>query len=193
MRKLPIGVETDYEFDSYQWVLKTLKLFSNIFGNNLFYQPRYEYVRGEKLIIKLVDLLNENRVIYSQIFFPLQFDFIDDPKILEEELEMFAKSWRKDILYSPKLNQLKTIKLTIPVNYKLLSISKFLFSPKNQKEVFELIIADWNDEIYEVLEKNKDASLFIINARYTYAFIVAMWMKSPIGSLIELVIKIAKP
>ena len=52
-------------------------------------------------------------------------------------------------------------------------------------------MADWDEEIYEALNINKDASLFMINARNTYAFILAMWQKSPIGDLIEYVRKFA--
>jgi hypothetical protein len=78
------------------------------------------------------------------------------------------------------------------VNYRLLELTAFLYSTKTQKEVFEPCVADWNEEIYESLKKNKDASLFMINVRNTYAFLTAMWQKSPIGDLIEFVVKIAK-
>ncbi len=78
------------------------------------------------------------------------------------------------------------------VNYRLLGLTAFLYSTKTQKEVFELCVADWNEEIYEALKKNKDASLFMINVRNTYAFLMAMWQKSPVGDLIEFVVKIAK-
>ena len=53
-------------------------------------------------------------------------------------------------------------------------------------------MADWDFEIYENLEKDKDANLFMINVRNTYRFFLAMWQKSPIGDLIEFVVKIAK-
>lgn len=75
---------------------------------------------------------------------------------------------------------------------KFLKISGRLYSEKTQKEVFEQIAGEWNDEVYKVLEKNKDASLFMTNARNTYFFLKAMWQKSPIGDLIEFISKIAK-
>ncbi len=43
----------------------------------------------------------------------------------------------------------------------------------------------------QALEENKDARLRMINVRYTYAFIIAIWQKSPLGDLIEYVRKIA--
>lgn len=89
-------------------------------------------------------------------------------------------------------HKMKVAKVTIPKRYKLLSISGFLFSSKTQKEVFEVIMADWDDETYTALEKNKDSSLFMINSRNTYAFLAAIWMKSPIGHLIEFIQKFAK-
>jgi hypothetical protein len=52
-------------------------------------------------------------------------------------------------------------------------------------------MAEWDEEIFEALNKNKDANLFIINVRNTYGFIVAMCQKSPLGDLIEFVRKIA--
>ena len=73
-----------------------------------------------------------------------------------------------------------------------LKISKFLYSPKTQKEVFELIVADWHEEYFEALNKKENWKARWINVRYTYAFLVAMWQKSPIGDLIEFVTKIAK-
>ncbi len=78
-----------------------------------------------------------------------------------------------------------------PFRYKLLKITKFLFSAKTQKNVFEPTAADWDEEIYEALKENKDANLFMINVRNTYAFVVSMWQKSPLGDLLEYVRKIA--
>ena len=40
---------------------------------------------------------------------------------------------------------------------------------------------------------NKNIQLLMINLRNTYGFIIAIWQKSPIGDLIEFVVKIAKP
>ncbi|HEY0461542.1 MAG TPA: hypothetical protein VGC97_20565 [Pyrinomonadaceae bacterium] len=91
------------------------------------------------------------------------------------------------------VNSSKTIfQDSIPLGYKFLKITAFLYSTKTQKEVFESIACDWNEEIFNALKKNKDANLFMINARNTYAFLAAMWQKSPIGDLIEFVVKIAK-
>lgn len=86
----------------------------------------------------------------------------------------------------------KKLKLSQPLRYKLLKLSELLYSPLTQKEIFLPAMADWDKEIYDALVKNRDAELFIVNARNTYGFILAMWRKSPIGDLIEFIIKIAK-
>lgn len=86
----------------------------------------------------------------------------------------------------------KKLKISQPFRYKLLKLSELLFSTSTQKEIFLPAMADWDQEIYDALVKDRDAELFIINARNIYGFILAMWRKSPIGDLIEFVVKIAK-
>ncbi len=76
--------------------------------------------------------------------------------------------------------------------YNLSQIIDFLFSKKNQEEVFYQIIADWQEEYFEALFKKEIWKARWINVRYTYAFIGVMRQKSPIGDLIEFVIKVAK-
>jgi hypothetical protein len=78
------------------------------------------------------------------------------------------------------------------LSLKFLRISNFLFSNKNQKEIFEPIIVDWQEEYFQALFKKEIWKARWINVRYTYAFLAATWQKSPIGDLIEFVIKIAK-
>jgi hypothetical protein len=73
-----------------------------------------------------------------------------------------------------------------------LSISYFLFSAKTQKEIFEPIASDWQEEYFEALFKKEIWKERWINVRYTYAFLAAMWQKSPIGDLIEFISKLAK-
>lgn len=78
------------------------------------------------------------------------------------------------------------------LRYKLLKITNFLFSQKTNNEIFIPINSDWNEEYFEALFKKEDWKARWINVRYTYAFLTAMWMKSPIGDLIEFVRKFAK-
>jgi hypothetical protein len=73
-----------------------------------------------------------------------------------------------------------------------LSLAKFLYSPQNYENVFKPIVADWREESLEALNKMEVRRIHVIRVRYTYAFLVAMWQKSPIGDLIEFVVKIAK-
>lgn len=80
----------------------------------------------------------------------------------------------------------------MPFSSKTLRTTNFLYSPKIQKEVFEPINADWQAEYFEALFKKEIWKARWINVRYTYAFLIAMWQKSPIGDLIEFISKIAK-
>ncbi|MCU0240655.1 MAG: hypothetical protein MUC29_14535 [Pyrinomonadaceae bacterium] len=104
---------------------------------------------------------------------------------LQKEIEAYSKE-----TFLEKLD--KDVKLLLPNRYKCLKLTKILFSPKTQKDTFEPIMADWDEEIYEALKENKDASLFMINVRNTYGFIMAMILKSPIGELFEFVQKLRK-
>jgi hypothetical protein len=76
--------------------------------------------------------------------------------------------------------------------YKYLNITSFFYSPRTQKEIFEPIIADWQEEYFEALSKKETWKSRWINVRYTYAFLGAMWQKSPLGNLIEFISKLAK-
>jgi hypothetical protein len=82
--------------------------------------------------------------------------------------------------------------IQIPTSVKLLVICRFIYSSKTQKEIFEPIASDWQEEYFEALNKKVIWKARWINLRYTYAFLGAMWQKSPIGDLIELISKIAK-
>ncbi len=75
---------------------------------------------------------------------------------------------------------------------KFLSLINFLYSTKTKKEVFEPIVADWQEEYFEALFKKEIWKARWINVRYTYAFLITMLQKSPIGDLIEFISKIAK-
>lgn len=74
-----------------------------------------------------------------------------------------------------------------------LKVSGFLFSSKNQSEIFAQIAADWREEYFDALYAKEIWRSRGINVRYTYQYLKAMWVKSPISDLIEFVIKIAKP
>ncbi len=75
---------------------------------------------------------------------------------------------------------------------KLLCITDFLYSKKTCENVFLRIVSDWQEECFEALFKKEIWKARWINVRYTYAFLAAMWQKSPIGDLIEFVSKLAK-
>ena len=58
--------------------------------------------------------------------------------------------------------------------------------------VFEPLKLDWQNELLEAKLRNQTWKAMQINIRYSYAFLAAMWQKSPIGDLIEFVSKFAK-
>ena len=82
--------------------------------------------------------------------------------------------------------------LSIPHRYKLLRMTKILFSTETQKHTFEQAMADWDFEIFDALEKKENDRLLAINLRNSFGFFLAIVQKSPMGDLIEFVIKIAK-
>ena len=77
-------------------------------------------------------------------------------------------------------------------SFSLGQIVCFFYSNKIQKEIFEPIATDWQKEYFEALSKKEIWKSRWINVRYTYAFLSAMWQKSPIDDLIEFVRKLAK-
>jgi len=82
--------------------------------------------------------------------------------------------------------------ISLPLSQKLLKLTALFYSLKTQKEVFEPIVADWQEEYFESLFKKEIWKARWVNVRYTYAFLGAMWQKSPLGDLIEIISKIAK-
>ncbi|MBA3694039.1 MAG: hypothetical protein H0W77_11490 [Acidobacteria bacterium] len=71
-------------------------------------------------------------------------------------------------------------------------IPNLCYSPKTKEIVFNPIKSDWQNELLEAKLKNQSWNALRINVYYTYAFLAAMWQKSPIGDLIEFISKIAK-
>ena len=68
---------------------------------------------------------------------------------------------------------------------------EFLFSLKLAKKFFTQLLR-LAEEYFEALTKKEIWKARWINVRYTYAFLAAMWMKSPIGDLIEFFNKFSK-
>ncbi len=94
-----------------------------------------------------------------------------------------------ELIYKILINKSK---IYSPPSSSLLKITAFLYSQQTQKQVFEITFADWQEEYFEALSKKEIWKARWINVRYTYAFLAAMWMKSPIGDLIEFIQKFAK-
>ena len=74
----------------------------------------------------------------------------------------------------------------------LWEIPNMFYSPKTKQMVFEPLKADWQDELLDAKLRNQTWKAMQINVRYSFAFLAAMWQKSPIGDLIEFVSKFAK-
>jgi len=111
-------------------------------------------------------------------------------KIGEDFVSYFVDFIIRVVIFisSVKVKESKLFKL---YRYKLLNLSEILFSPKTQENVFKTLVADWDEEYYLALSKKQIYKARWINVRYTYAFLAAMWMKSPLGDLIEFIQKIA--
>jgi hypothetical protein len=148
----------------------------SVYGESVYSEGVISELGEEKFnSLEEVDILIfEDDLIHSGdwIDWHKERKIIDNRKLLDEEEE-------------------RKVEIVTPKHYKFLRLSETLFSMMTQKEVFEQLIADWDFEIYEVLQKDKDANLFMINVRNTYGFIMAMWQKSPLGDLLEYVRKIA--
>lgn len=187
--------EITIEFDSNKVVLKILKIISLIIGRKFFWRANYKYSKENGLEMKLVDLLENNKIIViSSINNPSVKKIIDvsTPNELDDYMERIVNHWREGFLqgYTESHKTPKIINFNI-VNLSL-RITHFLYCSKIQKEIFEPIIADWQEEYFEALFKKEIWKARWINVRYTYAFLAAMWMKSPLGDLIEFIMKFAK-
>lgn len=145
------------------------------------------------------------KLIFLVSLLSLNFAFIDstmgEPQVIPEwsteyvNWIMFVVSTALcvyETIHLVKNRKTSNFLLSKPHRYNLLKITGFLFSIKTQKEIFEQTMTDWNFELYKALEKKEIWKAHWINVRYTYAFLAAMWQKSPLGDLIEFVIKLAK-
>ena len=190
---LPLEIETNFDFDSYTWILECLKLLPKFISRRRFHQVIYKYKREQMVELCIINLL-DLKIVYVRQFPSNQFDLIKNSDNLKKSLEGFAENWLDQTL--PIINSLykekEKKKIYSSPSNKLLIISSFFYSPKNQKEVFEPIVTDLQEEYFEAVFKKEIWKARWINVRYTYAFLAAMWMKSPIGDLIEFVTKIAK-
>jgi hypothetical protein len=79
-----------------------------------------------------------------------------------------------------------------PYCYDFIKITKFFYSTKSHKEIFEPMGAEWEYEYFEALKENNIKKARWLNLRWGCSFILAMWQKSPIGDLIEFIMKVAK-
>ena len=142
------------------------------------------YLKENKKINNEV-LTKQDRIVLSKVLFlltPLLFIF--SPEIVSG---IIRNNFRSIIL---KLFPYRII--TMPYSSFWLMITSFIFPPKTQKDTFEPIVGDWQEEYFEALFKKEVWKARWINVRYSYEFIMAMWQKSPIGDLIEFVSKLAK-
>jgi hypothetical protein len=146
------------------------------------------------------------KLVFASLFLILPILSVDTttqtfaivPKSLENYVNfafilfMFVVFIRDEINFR-KNDENQVTKIDKLFKSKIIEIAEFLYSAKTQKEVFEPIVADWQQELdFERLFNKGIWKARWINVRYTYAFLAAMWQKSPIGDLIEFVVKIAK-
>ncbi len=190
---LPLEIETNFDFDSYTWILECLKLIPKCISRRRFHEVVYKYKREEMVELCIINLLDLKTVYVGQ-FSSKQFDLIENSNNLEKSLESFAENWRDQTLsiINSLYKEKEKKKIFLSPSNKLLTISSFFYSPKTQKEVFEPIVAEWQYEYFEDLRNKRFGRAKCTNLRWTYHFIAAMLQKSPIGDLIEFISKIAK-
>ncbi len=75
---------------------------------------------------------------------------------------------------------------------RLFSWTKFLYSRSVVEKIFSQTINDWHIEYFEALSEGEELKTYWINISYTYTFVAAMFQKSPLGGLLEFVVKILK-
>lgn len=79
-----------------------------------------------------------------------------------------------------------------PPGCKLLQLSEFLFSRTTHEEIFLPIVGDWREEYFNALSIANVRKASWIRLRYAVAFVSTMLLKSPIGTFIEFILKMAK-
>lgn len=68
----------------------------------------------------------------------------------------------------------------------LWEIPNIFYSPKTKQMIFEPLKADWQEELYEAKLRKQIWKVFEINIRYSFAFIAAMFQKTPVGNLLDI-------
>lgn len=149
---------------------------------------------GISLFINFITSINKINLSFFAIFIITEVIFRLHKLFWRiSSLNDLFKVLKKDGIKISEIENLKVLKSNHSFqSYKLLKITNLFYSDKTQKEVFHPIVADWQEEYFKALYKKEIWKALWINVRYTYAFLAAMWLKSPIGDLIEFVIKIAK-
>lgn len=103
MKKLPVALETSFDFEYKDWILKLLKFLPAFIIKRYLYQVTYKYLRGELLELKIISLLTMQNVFLAE-FSSKEFDSIQNTEQLEKSLENFANNWLQEM--SPIINSL---------------------------------------------------------------------------------------
>lgn len=77
-------------------------------------------------------------------------------------------------------------KIIMSSRYRLFRLSDFFLSANDRKNIFEPLIGDWNEELFEALKNKQIWRARWINISYTYAFFIAMWQRVSIFNSIEM-------
>jgi len=127
----------------------------------------------------------------EEISYIIQYDFDtknhnEEIDTIEELLEKMKQGVPNIKILSDKLINKQHTKIAIPIQYKLFRLSDFVLSAKDRKNIFEPIIADWHEELFEALNNKQIWKARWISFRYTYAFFVTMWQRVSICKLVEM-------
>lgn len=87
---------------------------------------------------------------------------------------------------------LEAFRIKRPPGSNLLTIADFLFHKETVDSVFMQIVCDWRAEYFEVLAEKRNIKARWVSTRWRYSFYVAMFKQSPVGELIDVVLKVVK-
>lgn len=159
---------------------------------NMDLREHEELIEGEAVFIWIYFTEEENSIHIAEIANEIaaQFEKIPNTNTDKYVTKPYdANSYRNWVFWGNLMQSLIFVSLPLILIWELPNL---FYSPKTKKMVFEPLFSDWQSEIENARLQNQTFKAFQINVRYTYAFLAAMWMKSPIGDLIEFVMKIVK-
>lgn len=180
--------------------LKDLVVKYNLFSDEIDEAAKVENLR-QAIIVKLD---NENWIDSVSVYVDTIFNDKEATKYITEisndVVAQFERNqnWDSDKYVTKpyhssmetKISRLVTnifmamILFSVPL-ILLWEIPNIFYSPRTKQMIFEPLKADWQEELYEAKLRKQTWKALEINIRYSFAFVAAMFQKTPVGNLIE--------